>query len=97
MYDLNEIDYLISKVLLYKKLHPPFYREYYFKYPEFGLIKRVFIKYNNGIGMLYEDYMLTNKNTIIGPKYLYKSKKQLSFIRQKCRERMRKQKKIFKY
>jgi hypothetical protein len=93
MYDLNETDYLISKVIHHKKLYPPLYHEYYFKYPEFGLIKRVFIKYNNGIGMLYEDYMLTNKNTIIGTKYLYRSKEQLSFIRQKYRERMRKQRK----
>ena len=89
MDDLYETDYLISKVLQYKKLHPPVYYEYEFnKDHDFGLIKRVFIKYKTRIGILYEDFMFTNKNTIIGPKYLYRSKEQLSVIRQKCSERL---------
>jgi hypothetical protein len=92
MYDLNKTDCLISKVLQYKKLHPPFYHEYNFKYPEHGLIKRVFIKYPNVIGMLYEDCMLTNKNTNIA-NYLYRSNQQLLLIRENRNARIRENRK----
>lgn len=86
----NKTNYLISKVILYKLIHPPVYREYIFKYPEFGLIKRVHIEYNIlGKGILYEDYLLTTKNTIIKLKYLYRSKQQLLSIRENRKARIK--------